>query len=689
MRLLAIAAALLSVSAFAQDRLPNHPKYKAYLEGQKAAREMSAATGAIGANGWSADSRYALLRDGKAFDTKTKTINDYEPEPVGTDSTTRTGTGRQQPGRGRQFTSATSPDGKWIAKHETSNLYLSDAKKPEAVIPITKDGSAEKRIKYGTGSWVYGEELGQREAIWWTPDSTKVVFYRFDESQVKDYYVTLGQGEVQNKLYTEAYPKAGAPNPLVQLLVYDIASKQTTKIDTEVKSSDPDIAQYIYNVRFSPDGKSILFHRTNRKQNVMELVAANPSTGACRVIIQETSPNGWVSNNPKMQWMEDGKRFLWFSERNGFLNIYLASIDKGVIEPITRHGYEVESIVKFDEKKGLIWYYAHSGSSPGHVQLHRINLDGSDGKQLTDSSLSHTVQISPDGSGFTDRAEALNVLPTLRVCDGEGNILKEIVTANISDQANAGYKPAEEFSCLAADGTTRIYGYIQKPSDFDPNKKYPVILKVYGGPDSGSGRERFIGNSADCEFGFINAWIDGRGTRGRGRDFRESVYRKLGIVEIDDQAAAMKALAKLPFIDSAHIGIEGTSYGGYASLMCLVRYPDVFAAAVAGSSVTAWYHYDSIYTERFMDTPQNNPEGYKAGSAMEYAKNLKGALCLYIGTADDNVHPSNTWQMINALDRAGKPYRLYAGVDQGHSGLSFARKMEYFIDALQPSGWAK
>ncbi len=689
MRLFAILIALFSGSIFAQDRIQNHPKYKAYLEGQKAAREMSAATGAIGANGWSGDSRYAILRDGKAFDMKTKTINDYKPEPAGTAPTARVGTGRQQPGRGRQFTSATSPDSKWIAKYEKANLFLVDAKKPNDLMPITKDGSVEKRIKYGTGSWVYGEELGQREAIWWTPDSTKVVFYRFDESQVKDYYLTLGEGDIQNRLYTEAYPKAGAPNPLVQLLVYDVASKQTTKIDTEFKSSDPDISQYIYNIRFSPDGKSILFHRTNRKQNVMELVAADPSTGACRVVIQESSSAGWVENNPKMQWLEDGKRFLWFSEKNGFWNIYSASLSKGIIEPITRHGFEVENIVKFDEKMGLIWYYAHSAPNPNLLQLHRIKFDGSDEKCLTDKSLGHTVQIAPDGSGFTDRAEALNVLPSLRVCDGEGKILKEIATADISAQTKAGFNPAEKFSCLAADGTTTIYGYIQKPSDFDPAKKYPVILGVYGGPDSGSGRERFLSSNAECEFGFIRAWIDGRGTKGRGRDFCQSVYRKLGIVEIDDQATAMKALAKMPFIDGARIGIEGTSYGGYSSIMCLLRYPDVFAAAVAGSSVTAWYHYDSIYTERFMDTPQNNPDGYKAGSAMEYAKDLRGALCLYIGTADDNVHPSNTYQLINALDRANKPYRLYTGVDQGHSGLQFARKMEFFVDALQPGGWGK
>jgi dipeptidyl-peptidase-4 len=678
------------VTVFGQDRLPNHPKYKAYQAAQQASRQITTAIGLINASGWSADSRYVELHDGKAFDMHTQTINDYKPDPSNpTSAPAGRGGGRLQPGRGRQFSSATSPDGKWTAKYENSNLYLVDAQKPTDVKAITKDGNAEKRIKYGTGSWVYGEELGQRDAIWWSPDSTKVVYYRFDESQVKDYFVTLSEGDIQNKLYTEAYPKAGAPNPLVQLLVYDLATKQSTKIDTEFKSSDPDISQYIYNIRFAPDGHTLLFYRTNRKQNVMELCAANPSTGACRVVIQETSPIGWVENNPPIQWLADGKRFLWMSEKTGYWNIYMASLDKGVTDPITRHGFAVESIVKVDEKKGQIWYYSHSAPNPNLVQLHRINFDGTGEVGLTDPSLSHSVQIAPDASGFIDRAEALNIAPTLRVCDAEGKVLKVVGTADISEQTKAGYKPAEEFSCMAADGTTKIYGYIQKPSDFNPSKKYPVILSVYGGPDSGSGRQRFIGNDAQCEFGFIHAWIDGRGTRGRGRDFRESVYRKLGIVEIDDQAAAMQALEKEPFIDGAHIGIEGTSYGGYASLMCLVRHPETFAAAVSGSPVTAWYHYDSIYTERFMDTPQNNPDGYKMGSAMEYAKDLKGSLCLYIGTADDNVHPSNTWQMINALDKAGKPYRLYAGVDQGHSALQFARRMEYFIDALQSGSWTK
>lgn len=685
MRRFALLALLFAPSVYAQDRLPQHPKYQAYQAAQQSSRLFSTAVSKVGVFRWGGDSQHILVGDGKAYDLGSKTIVDFKPiETLGGSQG-----GRQMPARGRQFSTSTSPDAKFVAKYENNNITLTSASEPNNPVAVTTDGSPVTRIKYGTGSWVYGEELDQREAMWWTPDSKKLIFYRFDESAVKDYYVTLDEGAIQNRLYTEAYPKAGANNPKVQLLSYDVATKQTTKIDTELASTDPDIAHYIYNIRFAPDGKTLLFHRTNRKQNVLELVAADPDTGRCRVVLQDSYPAGWVENNPKMQWLADGKRFLWFSERNGYDNIYLASLDKGIIKPVTQHDFEVENIVRLDEKKGEVWYMAHSAPNPYLLQLHKVKLDGTGGRMLTNPEFGHTVQVSSDGTAFIDRMERLEVAPKVQVCAADGSVLKELGAADMTEFNKTGLKVAEPFTCLAADGQTKIYGYIQKPSDFDPNKKYPVILSVYGGPGSGRGRETYMGSSSEAEFGFIHAWIDGRGTQGRGRDFREAVYRKLGVVEIDDQAAAMQALAKLPFVDGAHIGIEGTSYGGYASVMALLRHPETFAAAVAGSSVTAWYHYDSIYTERYMDTPQNNPDGYAAGSAMQYAKDLKGALCLYIGTADDNVHPSNTYQLINALDRAGKPYRLYAGVDQGHSGLQFGRRMEYFIDNLAPDTWKK
>jgi len=230
-----------------------------------------------------------------------------------------------------------------------------------------------------------------------------------------------------------------------------------------------------------------------------------------------------------------------------------------------------------------------------------------------------------------------------------------------------------------------------KPSDFDPGKKYPLLVTVYAGPESGTDRERFGVPQAMTELGFLVAELgflvaafDGRGTDGRGKSFKDSVYKKLGVVEIDDQAAGVKALRTRPYVDGNRVGIFGTSYGGYASAMAILRYPDVFQAAAASSSVTDWRNYDSIYTERYMDTPQRNPKGYDEGSAMMYAQNLKGRLLLYYGTADDNVHPANTYQLVKALQSAGKSFDLQVGPDRGHTGVNGARMLEFFVDALKP-----
>jgi dipeptidyl-peptidase-4 len=217
---------------------------------------------------------------------------------------------------------------------------------------------------------------------------------------------------------------------------------------------------------------------------------------------------------------------------------------------------------------------------------------------------------------------------------------------------------------------------------FDPNKKYPLLIDVYGGPESGGGAERFQTPDSKTGYGFLVAEVDGRVTNGRGRAFKDAAYLKLGQVEIDDQAAFVRALATRPYVDASRVGINGTSYGGYASAMCILRYPELFHVAVASSSVTDWRNYDTIYTERYMWIPQENEEGYTKGSCVTYANNLQGRLLLYYGTADNNVHPANTYQLVSALQRAGKTHDLQVGPDQGHTGVNFNRMMEYFVQYL-------
>ena len=281
-----------------------------------------------------------------------------------------------------------------------------------------------------------------------------------------------------------------------------------------------------------------------------------------------------------------------------------------------------------------------------------------------------------------DTYEKLDVPPATQQLDLDGKVVKEISKADMSVFDEKGFIPVERLKFFAADGKTELYGYLLKPRNFDPEKKYPLIVNLYSGPESGMGSERFMTPHGMTELGCLVAWFDGRGTSGRGKAFLDEIYGKLGVVEIDDQAAGVKYLRERPYVDGTRVGVTGTSYGGYASIMCLLRYPDVFQAAVACSSVTQWENYDSVYTERYMNTPQDNPDGYKAGSSLNYAQNLKGRLLLYYGTFDNNVHPSNTYQLIDALHRAGKRFEVMVSPDSGHVGLDGTRTWAFFADTF-------
>lgn len=590
--------------------------------------------------------------------------------------------GQRGPARGRQFTEEKSPDGKRIASYRDRNVWL---KAGDQQIQVTTEGSEAARVKCGNASWTYGEELGVRNAMWWSPDSSKLAYYRFNESKVPDYYLSTGVTQVQDKLFVEPYVKAGAPNPDVALFIYDLASKKAVQVDAAFGSEGRELAHYLYDVRWSPDGNELLFNRTNRKQKIMEFCAADPATGKCRTIVREEWQPSWVENHPRITWLEDKKRFLWASERNGYENFYLGSIDGSLLKPITQHGFDVGAVVKLDEKNGLLWHMARDGENPYRFQLHRVGLDGKGDKRLTDPKFHHTVSLSPDGKHFTDVAETSKNAPETRLCDAaDGKVLDTLAKSDLTKFNELGLKPIEWFTFKAADGVTECWGTLSRPSNFDPNKKYPLIVSVYAGPESAGGPETFQTPNASTEFGFLVATMSGRGTNGRGKAFLDQVYGKLGIVEIDDQAAGARELTKRPYVDGSRVGINGTSYGGYSSTMAILRYPDVFHVAVASSSVTDWRNYDSIYTERYMGLPDEgeNKKGYDEGSAMKYAANLKGYLLLFYGTADDNVHPANSYQLAQALQRAGKSFDMMAGPDMGHSGVNQNRMWEYFIEHL-------
>ena len=709
--ILVVAFGVVQSITLAQDRLKTMPGYDQY---QKMKGELPNAvkSGSLSVTWKDNGASFDYAKDGKNYHYDIATQNATEgtgssPENAGRGG--GRGGGRNQaggPARGRQFDSSVSPDGKLKAFYKDHNVWLSkidnasekamkaDGSGNSAVSvstfddanaqALTTDGSEKTRIKYGTASWVYGEELNQRTAMWWSPNSKKVAYYRFDESQVPDFYLQLEQTKVQDKLDTEAYPKSGAPNPIVDLFIYDVDTKQATKVD--IRNGKPFenavIGYYTYHIQWSPDGTELLANRTNRRQNVMELSACDPAKGTCRTVVTEEWPQSWVTNSPEMKFLKDGKRFIWASDRTGFKNYYLYDLSGKLIATLTSGNHDVAAISAVDEDKGQVYYIAHDGDNSMKLQLHRVGLDGKGDVRLTDPAFLHQVNVAPDFKHFIDIAQTHDTPPVTRLMDADGKMIAELAKSDMTKFDQLGLKKAELFKYKAADGVTELFGTLSFPSNFDPNKKYPVLVTVYAGPDTNGARESFINPNPMTEYGFLVASLDSRSVAGRGKKITDAIYLKMGVPEMDDQAEGVKALWTRPYVDKDRVGIFGTSYGGYSSVMCLLRHPEVFKAASASSPVTDWRNYDSIYTERYMWIPQENKAGYDAGSAMTYAKDLKGRLMIYYGTADNNVHPSNTLQLIQALQTAGKSIDVQVGPDQGHSGINQDRMMEFFIENL-------
>ena len=692
-----VASAIAASSAAAQDRLKTMPGYEQY---QRMAPQIAQVAAAVSSPSfgqspvsWTPDGKYVVFQSGGQSHTYDVAAHKVTDQPPPASSTTaamgrgRGGVGGAQPDRGRQFSAANAPAGNHRAFYKDRNVWLGDSTGANAVA-ITTDGSDKTRVKYGTASWVYGEELSQRTAMWWSPDGKKLAFYRFDESKVPDFYLATGLTRIQDTVDVEAYPKPGVSNPVVDLLVYDVDTKTTTKLNVrDGKDFANDVlGYYVFRVEWSPNGDELTFLRTNRRQNVLEMVACTPGAPSCRVVIHEEWPTGWIDDDPapQVQWLADGNRFIWESDRTGFKNYYLYDFKAGkLINPITKLGAEVSGIVRVDEPSNTLYYTARDGENYMKFQFHRVKLDGAGDVRLTDPHFTHSVALSPDAKHFVDIAETHDEPAVTRLVDMKGTVEGEISRTDISKFQQLGLKKLEMYTYTTSDGQATLHGLISYPSNFDPAKKYPVLVSVYGGPGVGnSTNERFGVPSALTEYGFIILQVEARTNPGMGRKYLDAVYLKLGQVEIDDMADGVRALFTRPYIDRNRVGIYGTSYGGYTSVMELLRHPDVFAAASASSPPTDWRNYDTIYTERYMWIPQENPDGYNKGSAMTYVNDLRGRLMLYFGTADNNVHPSNMMQLVSALQRAGKSFDLQVGPDQGHSGLNGQRMLEFFIENL-------
>lgn len=696
-----VLPATLAGQSASLERLPTLPGYAAYARLEQDLRAGPAFTPAASTPRWASDSlSFTFVAAGRLrrFDIASGTAADVD-DPAVAAATSGGPSGAAPRGprgpdpcpivtveRGRQRACEGSPDGQFKMFSRDRNVFVSRADGSDER-QVTVDGSDVQRIKYGVASWVYGEELEQTTAIWWSPDSRQVAFYRFDESRVADYYVTTDLTRVQSSVDVEAYPKAGTDNPIADILVYDLAGGSVRRLDVRDGGPfvDDSIGHYVYAVQWAADGSAIRLNRTNRRQQVMELASCRPSTGECHAIVRESWPTGWVRNRPTVRMLRDERRFIWSSERTGWKNFELRDISGRLITPLTRlSGADVEAIVRVDEDRGEFFYTARDGDNPLKLQLHRVGLDGSGDRRLTDPAFTHTVTLSPDNRWFVDVFQAHDVPPAMRLVAVDGSTVAPVATSDLTRFESLRLRKVEQFSYLAADGATRLLGQVAFPRDFDAAKRYPVLVETYSGPELWDDlpTESFTVPTPLVEFGFLVVRLQTRAAPAMGKAAHDALYLKLGEAEVDDLASGVKALASRAYVDAGRVGIFGTSYGGYAALMALLRYPDLFAAGVASSAPTDWRHYDTIYTERYMWTPQANSAGYDRGSAVVNAGRLRGRLLIYFGTADNNVHPSNTVQLAQALARAGKSFDLQIGPDQGHSAVSTGRLMEFLIEHL-------
>ena len=678
-------AVFLTSSTFAQsdllfEQIPGYENYRKVIS----QRRDFASVGRVSDTSWSADGKFlSYTAGGKklVLNLENFAVEATSEKPGAAPRPDRPNRRTGTPvARAMQRTVEPSPDGKWNAVYRDGNVWIEPIADDGEKIQVTTDGT--ERIRFGTCCWVYGEELDQKEAMWWSPDNRKLVYYKVDETGMKDYYLTLDNAAMYTTLQAVRYPKAGDDNPRINLWVYDLDSKKSQQIEF-----DGDPTQYLFNVRFTPKGNEVLVNRTNRRQDVLDVLAVDVTTLKVRAVVTERQET-WQENSPIMRFLADGERFVWGTEANGWRHFQLRHLDGRLLNLLSEvHEYPCDKIELIDEADGLFYYSAFSDENPYNSQLHRVRLDGTDHRRLTSFSLNHTsYDIAPNHKFVMSTRERFDIPPSTAVYDDNGRQVAVLTEGTDEAASGAGFAPTEMFSFTANDGKTQIYGTLSKPSNFDPSKKYPLLIDVYGGPQSQGLSNRYSPANPVCEMGYVVAKIGNRGTVGRGKAFECATYLYLGDRDMADQADGVKYLRQRPYIDGDRVGIYGHSYGGYMSALALVKYPDVFHVAVSGAPVTDWKNYDTIYTERYMRTPEENPDGYKNGSCMPHAGKLAGKLLIVHGLIDDNVHPSNTWQLAKAFHTANKRFdmMIYSEFQHGIGSTYESLKWEYFYRHLHP-----
>ncbi|MEG0806996.1 MAG: S9 family peptidase [Alistipes sp.] len=576
-----------------------------------------------------------------------------------------------------------SPDGEAIAYSDRNDLYLWDTAL-QTTSRITDDGAWNAVIN-GTTDWVYEEEFAFTRAYAFSPDSRRIAYLRFDESAVPLMALMRYDGKLYNSAYAYKYPKAGEHNSVVQLWVYDRQTGQKERIDTG-KESD----QYIPRIGWTPDGR-LWFYRLNRRQNTFETILCEPN-GAQRTIYDERSQQYVERVDDHTVTFVDKDRFLVRQESlTGFMHLYLYSIRRGLLAQVTKGKWEVTEVVGATDKR--VWYLSTEGS-PLRRSLYSVALDGRGKQRLTTGEGFYTIAPSRGMKYYISTFSNATTPNRTEICNADGQKIRTLATSEeLREELLASHRPTKEFFRFTTERGDTLNAYRVLPRNFDPTRRYPVLLTQYSGPGSQSVQDRWSMDWEDAlaDKGYIVVCADGRGTGFRGEAFKKRTYGRLLALETEDQISTARHLATLPYVDSARIGIYGWSYGGSISLSCALKGLGLFKMAIAVAPVTSWRYYDSIYSEIYNNLPQVNAVGYDDNSPVNFAGMLddgKTRLLIIHGTADDNVHFQNTVEMTRALNRCGKRYDLQIYPDQNHSMLPDARSLvrqkmiDYTLDNL-------
>ena len=561
-----------------------------------------------------------------------------------------------------------SPEGSKIAYTKNKDLYVFDLAAGRE-IRLTND--ATDKIYNGYASWVYFEEILGRPsryaAFWWSPDGKKIAYLRSDDSEVPVFTLNrLDEPDgIHGKIEAVPYPKAGDPNPKVKMGIADVSTTTTTWVKT-----DYNVDQYIAWPFWTPDSKSLAVQIVNRDQNELKIILANASTGDFSNIYTE-SRKTWVEFREDIYVMNNGTGYIIRSFKNDWENLYYYGWDGRLISQLTDFNFRVSSIDRVDEDARVV-YFSATGPESTDMHCYRVGLDGKNLLQITKGDGTHSLSISPKGNYYIDTWNSLSSAGSIIAYDRKGKQLREIYKFEQPESDPAKHSKVEFVKIPTSDGLFNMPALITYPLNFDPSKKYPVVFTIYGGPDSKNVYNRWQGTNPSwyAHNGIVQFMVDHRGSGQFGKKGLDYMYRCLGKWEVLDYEDAVKWLRNKPWVDADRMGMTGGSYGGYMTCLALTKGADYWTHGIANYSVTDYRLYDNIYTERFMDTPQDNPEGYRDGSALTWAKNYKGKLLITHGDMDDNVHMQNSIYLISRLQDEGKSFEfmLYPGGRHGWGG---------------------